>query len=165
MCCPHACPSIDIIIDSGPEFPMLALNYGVRIYFPKNESDAPYFCFCQVGESISEDVLGTVEPRSSTSAFVRWGKAFQQKCSQYFSLYLIGISLISGSSKGPTLVAVFTKLFLICAYSLKYRFALVLMFFLQKKLSNPREIYAQFSFFARNLYGDQLFRVFTTTSQ
>ena len=99
MCCPHACPSIDIIIDSGPEFPMLALNYGVRIYFPKNESDAPYFCFCQVGESISEDVLGTVEPRSSTSAFVRWGKACQQKCSQYFSLYLIGISLISGSSK------------------------------------------------------------------
>ena len=89
----------------------------------------------------------------------------QQKCSQYFSLYLIGISLISGSSKGPTLVAVFTKLLKICAYSLKYRFALVLMFFLQKKLSNPREIYAQFSFFARNLYGDQLFRVFTTTSQ
>ena len=41
MCCPHACSSIDIIIDSGPEFPMLALNYGVRIYFPKNESDAP----------------------------------------------------------------------------------------------------------------------------
>ena len=32
----------------------------------------------------------------------------QQKCSQYFSLYLIGISLISGSSK--SLVAVFTKL-------------------------------------------------------
>ena len=30
-----------LIIDSGPEFPMLALNYGVRIYFPKNESDAP----------------------------------------------------------------------------------------------------------------------------
>ena len=56
----------------------------------------------------------------------------QQKCSQYFSLYLIGISLISGSSKGPTLVAVFTKLLKICAYSLKYRFALVLMFFLQK---------------------------------
>ena len=75
----------------------------------------------------------------------------QQKCSQYFSLYLIGISLISGSSKGPTLVAVFTKLFLICAYSLKYRFALVFMFFSPKKLSNPRETYAQFSFCARNL--------------
>ena len=57
----------------------------------------------------------------------------QQKCSQYFSLYLIGISLISGSSKGPTLVAVFTKLLKICAYSLKYRFALVLMFFSPKK--------------------------------
>ena len=77
----------------------------------------------------------------------------QQKCSQYFSLYLIGISLISGSSKGPTLVAVFTKLFLICAYSLKYRFALVLMFFLQKNCQIQGKSMPNFCFVQETFMG------------
>ena len=77
----------------------------------------------------------------------------QQKCSQYFSLYLIGISLISGSSKGPTLVAVFTKLLKICAYSLKYRFALVLMFFLQKNCQIQGKSMPNFRFVQETFMG------------
>ena len=77
----------------------------------------------------------------------------QQKCSQYFSLYLIGISLISGSSKGPTLVAVLTKLFWICAYSLKYRFALVLMFFLQKNCQIQGKSMPNFRFVQETFMG------------
>ena len=75
MCCPH--PSIDIIIDSGPEFPMLALNYGVRIYFPKNESNAPLRIALNYGVRIyfltSESVAGVVLLLWQTSLYLVTG--------------------------------------------------------------------------------------------
>ena len=59
----------------------------------------------------------------------------------------------SGECTGPTLVAVFTKLFWICAYSLKYRFALVLMFFLQKNCQIQGKSMPNFRFVQETFMG------------